>query len=149
MKKLLFILIACTLAIGCSKNNENPTNLIVGKWGVTADSVKLYTYPGNGFIENLQTNSSPSDYVQYNSDGSGTGYTVNGTSAFTYKVSGNKIIYNNAAHVVNGTTMPATIDTSTIVSLNGNKLILYSESVNPPLGGLRYRTTYTFYYTKQ
>src|ERR1700748_1410343 len=56
----------------CSKSNTNPSkNNIVGKWYIIADTARLYTWPGNQFIEILQTDVNASSFVQYNADGSG------------------------------------------------------------------------------
>jgi hypothetical protein len=153
-KLTLFIvlLLSCILYIGCSKNSSNPSkNNIVGKWYYAADTASLYTWPGNQFIENLQTDIIiGSSFVQYNADGTGASHVSSTDSAmFTYKVDGNKIIYYSPAHILNGLQIPAATDTAAIKTFTTSSLVLYSEFIDPPNGGIRYRNTNISYYVKR
>ena len=147
-KSFIILLSICVIFLSCSKNNPHPLAQIVGKWYFAADSAKLYSYPGGQFIENLQTNIPSGSYTQFNSDGSGSSQTGDNSLNFTYRISGNKLIINDPAQVINGVQWPASTDTSTIQKLTNTSLVLYSESVSPPAGGLRYKNVSTEYFQK-
>jgi hypothetical protein len=140
---LLIIMVGCKKSD--NKKSSSNSTLLLGKWYYTADTLNqysdgklLYTYPNA---------ESSSDYLQFNSDGSGYSSGSNIIDAFTYKVSGEILTINAKAFVVGGTNIPASTTNLNIVILTGSNLKLYSDTTEVG-NGIKFRETQVSYLTR-
>lgn len=135
---LLFVLAVALVA--CSKKHEAATQpqtdsqLIIGKWYYIADTVVNYI---NG-VETSRDNaaSQPTDYQQYNSDGTGVLSFGGVTTNYNYSISGKQLTFKAPQQPSRG---------ATIRYISTTGLYLYSETADTDKSGNIYKTTEAAY----
>ncbi|SDS30828.1 hypothetical protein SAMN05216490_0920 [Mucilaginibacter mallensis] len=145
-KILLVALAAIALFMGCSKkNNPSPSASLEGKWYITTDTAKVYT-------NNVLTQQDPesfdhSDYVQFNSNGTGIQLSGDASSNFTYSVKGNSVTLNYPKQTIDNTTIDAFSKTATFKATS-SALYIYIEDTETD-GSTTYRYTEATYFTNK
>jgi len=139
MNRFILILLLATVLLSCKKSSSPaPTpkkdykSLIIGKWYYTLDTLKENTNGGAFKILSTLSGYDRTFYSQFNSDGTGVEF-YNGSSPFTYSISGNVITYNFPAQTIalpgGSVTDPAFTKTATIRSVTADQLsILYYDT---------------------
>ena len=151
MKKIILLIAIAAGFIGCSKSSNTPkptaAALITGQWYYTVDSVTTYA---NGSLQNTSSNGyAHSDYVQFNTDGTGLQYDQHSGSkiAFTYKLTGSSLLLNYPSQVILGTTTDAKSQTAVIKTLTTSALQLYFDN-SSVASGVTIRVTEAAYFAK-
>jgi len=145
-KILLVALAAIALFMGCQKKSTpSPSASIVGKWYITTDTTRQYT-------NNVLTDQDPesfdhTDYVQFNSDGSGVQLSGDESGNFTYSVKGNSVTLNYPKQVVDNTTIDAFSKTATYKATSSALYIFITDTETD--GGATYRYTESTYFTNK
>lgn len=146
-KILLVALVAVTLFMGCSKKNDsNPASAsVVGKWYITTDSTKTYT---NGTLTDHDYESgNHTDYVQFNSNLSGTQLSEGTLVNFTYVIKGNVLTLTYPKQVVDGFTSDAFSESGTYKATSSSLYVLFDDSETD--GNVVTRTVETTYFTNK
>jgi hypothetical protein len=146
-KFLLVALAAIALFMGCSKkNNPSPSASIVGKWYITTDTARTYT--NNTLTEADPESFDHTDYVQFNSNGTGVQLSDGVSSNFTYTVkSSNSITLNYPKQVTGNVTIDAFSQDATFKATSSNLYIFISDTETD--GGATYRYTESTYFTNK
>jgi hypothetical protein len=145
-KILLVALVAVTLFMGCSKKNDaSPSASIVGKWYITTDTTKEYT-------NNVLTDQDPesfnhTDYVQFNSNGTGVQLSAGISTNITYSVKSNSVTLNYPKQTVANVTIDAFSKTATFKTTSSTLYIFIEDSETD--GGATYRLTEATYFTNK
>jgi hypothetical protein len=145
-KILLVALAAVTLFMGCSKkNNPSPSASLVGKWFQTTDTARIYT-------NNVLTEADPesfdhTDYVQFNSNGTGVQLSGDESINFTYSVKNNAVTLNYPKQTVDNVTIDAYSQTGTFKTTSSTLYIYFDYSETD--GGATYRYTESSYFTNK
>jgi hypothetical protein len=140
MKKHLLIIIAAVLFAGCAKKgNLSPAPItlkptLIAKWYLTTDTVTDYK---NGVQTQQKVYADDhTEYIQFNSDGSGVEGIDKGNSllsiitfTYTFSSSSGELILNYPTQTVNGASQAAYSEPGTVKSLGANKLVLYFQSI--------------------
>ena len=144
---LLVALAAVALFMGCSKkNNPSPSASIVGKWYITTDTTKQYT-------NNVLTVQDPesfdhTDYVQFNSNGTGVQLSGGVSSSFTYSVkNSNSVTLNYPKQTVDNVTIYAFSKDVTFKATSSTLYIFLEDTETD--GSTTYRLTEATYFTNK
>jgi hypothetical protein len=132
MKKFipkLLLLAGTAIAIAsCSKkDSDKPGTDIVGKWSIASDTVRLYD--DNNKLVSTEVNDQilPTDYVQFNQNGTGTNVEFGDQTNFTYTVNGTTLNIVTKSAVVNGVQVDGETEDLTIRHLDSHTLYTYEE----------------------
>jgi len=149
MNKLLLLVLAVILFVGCTKNNApvpQSSVSVVGKWYFTTDTLNEYT---NGTLQHSVPKSyNRTDYTQFNSDGTGEENDSSIVTNFTYTVSGKTITLNYPAQTIDGSSYPQSSETTTIRSVTANNLVLFFDDSFTNGDGSTGRDTEAEYFSK-
>lgn len=147
MKKLSLLLLSALILCGCKKSTSNPTPqiTIVGKW-VKNKTVSTETVNGRVGATTETLFSDPNNYMQFNSNGTGTASTGgNGSyilTNFTYSVSGSMLI------VPHNFGVSTTVETQTITTLTSSNLTIHTDLLVHNTGDIPYEYVTDDYYSK-
>ena len=145
--KLLVVVVAAMVITACSKKNDSsPTSEIVGKWTIVSDTVR--TYQSGTLIEtDANTALAPTDFAQFNSNGTGSTTESGSSNTFTYSLSGNTLTLKTPAQTVDGTAIPASTETATVKTLTSSVMHLY-ETNSYSISGTSYTANEDIHFTK-
>jgi hypothetical protein len=145
-KILLVALVAVALFMGCSKKNDaSPSASLVGKWYITTDTIKQYT---NNVLSDQDPESfNHTDYVQYNSNGTGVQLSAGTSTNFTYSVKNNILTLNYPKQTIDDVTIDAFSKTATFKTTSSTLYIFIEDSETD--NGVTYRLTEASYFTNK
>jgi len=145
--KLLLVMAVAMSITACSKKNDSsPTSEIVGKWTIVSDTVR--TYQSGTLIEtDANTALAPTDFAQFNSNGTGSTTESGASSTFTYSLSGNTLTLKTPAQTVDGMPIAASTETATVKTLTSSVMHLY-ETNSYSVGGTSYTANEDIHFTK-
>jgi hypothetical protein len=145
-KILLVALVAVALFMGCSKKNDaSPTASLVGKWYITTDTIKQYT--NNVLSEQDPESFNHTDYVQYNSNGTGVQLSAGTSTNFTYSVKNNILTLNYPKQTIDNVTIDAFSKTATFKTTSSTLYIFIEDSETD--NGVTYRLTEASHFTNK
>ena len=146
-KLLLLSSVAIALA-SCSKNDSaSPTGDLVGKWTIASDTTRVYDNHSNLIETDVDTEIKPTNYVQFNQNGSGVEQEDGLTGTFTYTFNGTTLHFIKAAINIGGVIIPSTAEDVTIKHLDAHTL--YTIQVTPDtLDNIIYQTKESTHFTK-
>jgi hypothetical protein len=129
-KLLLLAGVAITFAACSKKNSDKPGSEIVGKWSIAADTVRLYDNTGKLVETDVNNELLPTDYIQFNQDGSGTNVEFGEKISFNYTVNGTLLNVITKSTVVDGVKVDADNEDITIKHLDSHTLYTYEEGAD-------------------
>lgn len=126
-KLLLLSGVAIAIASCSKKDSSKPSSEIVGKWKIASDTVRLYD--DNNKLVSTEVNDQllPTDYVQFNQDGTGSNVEFGDKTDFTYSVNGTTLNIVTKSAVVNGVQVDGESEDLTIRHLDSHTLYTYEE----------------------
>jgi len=127
-KLLLLSGVAIALA-ACSKKDSAKPSDIVGKWAIASDTTRLYDNNNKLIETDVSTDIKPTDYVQFNQNGSGGEQQDGLTGSFTYTLNGTTLHFIRASVKIGGVIIPGTAEDVTIKHLDAHTL--YTIQVTP------------------
>ena len=84
--KLLLVLVAITFIVACKKSGSSPSSPIVGKWTIVSDTIRLYQ---GGSLSDVSPDSLiGTNFIQFNSNGTGSETESDISSTFKWSISG-------------------------------------------------------------
>ena len=87
--KLLLIVAAITFIAACKKSGSSPSNPIVGKWTVVSDTARIYQ--GGTLSQVLPDSLIGTNFILFNSNGTGSETESDVSSTFKWSVSGSTL----------------------------------------------------------
>src|SRR3569833_2241644 len=126
-KLLLLSGVAIAMAACSKKDSAKPSNEIVGKWKITSDTVRLYDDNNNLVATEVIDQLLPTDYVQFNQDGTGSSVESGDKTDFTYKVNSPTLNIVTKSTIVNGVQVDGESEDITIRHLDSHTLYTYEE----------------------
>ncbi len=107
----------------CSKKDSaSPNNGLVGKWAVVSDTTRLYDNHNKLIETDVNTDIKPTDYVQFNQNGSGSEQAAGFGATFTYTLNGTTLHFIKASANIGGVIIPGTAEDVTIKHLDAHTL---------------------------
>ena len=128
-KLLLLSGLAMAIASCSKKDSASPTGDIVGKWAIASDTTRLYDNHNKLVETDVDTEIKPTDYVQFNQNGSGGEQQGGLTGTFTYTLNGTTLHFIRASVNIGGVIIPGTAEDVTIKHLDAHTL--YTIQVTP------------------
>ena len=121
--KLLLVLVAITFIVACKKSGSSPSSPIVGKWTIVSDTIRLYQ---GGSLSDVSPDSLiGTNFIQFNSNGTGSETESDISSTFKWSISGSTLTVINDAQTIEGIQVPSTTTTAAIKILNTNMLYFF------------------------
>jgi len=121
--KLLLIVAAITFIAACKKSGSSPSNPIVGKWTVVSDTARIYQ--GGTLSQVLPDSLIGTNFILFNSNGTGSETESDVSSTFKWSVSGSTLTVISDAQTIEGIQVPSTTTTSVIKTLTAHTLYFY------------------------
>jgi len=147
--KLLLLSGLAMVIASCSKKDSNsPSSTIVGKWSIASDTTKIYNTQGTLLETDVNTDIQPTDYVQFNSNGTGgeQEYGFNVTFTYTATATNLHLVY-KSSDVQGGTTITNPIQDVTIKHLDAHSLYTI-ETESDTENNVTYVTKESTHFTK-
>lgn len=146
-KLLLLSGLAIVIASCSKKDSSKPSSEIVGKWSIVSDTVRLYDSNNKLVATEANDQLLPTDYLQFNQDGSGATVEFGDKTDFTYTVNGATLTVVTKSAVVDGIHIDGETEDITIKHLDSHTLYTYeegTESVNTTV----YKSKESIHFTK-
>jgi len=116
----------------CSKKDSaSPSGAIVGKWSIASDTVRLYDNTNTTLVATEANDQiQPSDYVQFNSNGTGNTVEFGMNIGFTYKVNGTVLNIVTKGGTYGGVQIDGDSEDVTIRHIDSHTLYTYQVSAD-------------------
>ena len=132
----------------CSKKDSNsPSSNIVGKWSIAADTMRTYDTKGTLLETDVNTDIQPTDYLQFNTNGTGgeEEYGFNVTFTYTATATNLHLVYKSSD--VQGGVITNPIQDVTIKHLDAHSLYTI-ETESDTENNVTYVTKESTHFTK-
>jgi hypothetical protein len=146
-KLLLLSGVAIAVAACSKKDSAAPGGDIVGKWSVVSDTTRTYDNKGTLVDTEVDGDILPTDYVQFNQNGTGSEEEQGFKATFTYTLNGTTLHFLKASANIGGVIIPGTAEDVTIKHLDAHTL--YTIQVTPDtVNNTIYQTKESTHFTK-
>jgi hypothetical protein len=156
MKKTYVLLIPLLALISCKiapPIAPSETNLLIGKWYYTQDTLRTYL---NGVLQSSNNTGgmtfNRSNFTQFNADYTGATGNITGSVTtqvnFSYSMTANTVTFNTPSQPVAGYTIPASVATAAIKTLSATQLSLFYSNSSKDNNGNTILNTEAAYYNK-
>jgi hypothetical protein len=146
--KLLLLSGLAMVIASCSKKDSNsPSSAIVGKWSIASDTTRTYDSTGTLLATDVNTDIQPTDYVQFNSNGTGgeEEYGFNVTFTYTATATNLHLVYKSSD--VQGGTIANPIQDVAIKHLDAHSMYTI-ETESDTENSVTYVTKESTHFTK-